>query len=266
MHNVNAVNNDAVNNDAVNDNAFNNNVFNSNAFNNNAASNNAANNNAANNNAAGNVNAANNAANRDVFTTYKMENVKSPAQRRDVYRFWYEVYIEEMRRPIQSADHEQRLLVDDLEDHSIILAARSASGIIGTVRLNFPSAGPLSYFGDLYKIDQYEGYENRTVIVTRLMVAERFRKSSLGFRLSQESLLLALRAGVRDAYIDCNAHLIPHFRRLGFRDHVLAMHPDFGRVQVMHYDLSDHNRLAGLLGRSIAAAPNGLEMPQRLAS
>ena len=46
---------------------------------------------------------------------------ESIAEREAVYRFRYSVYVEEMKKPLASADHAREVITDDLDAYSTIL-------------------------------------------------------------------------------------------------------------------------------------------------
>jgi predicted GNAT family N-acyltransferase len=171
-------------------------------------------------------------------------------ERSAIYRFWYDIYVREMCRSVANVDHKRMILVDSLENHSAIFAACIDGVVVGTVRLSFPSEGTLSYYQDLYRIARDEYFDDRTVIVTRLMVSQQFRSSVLGFQLAQKALLASIERGIHYAFMDCNDPVLQYFLALGFETHAEGVvHPEFGQVHVMRYDLSDPENLPGLLGK-----------------
>src|SRR5215213_5818622 len=55
-----------------------------------------------------------------------------------IYKFRYQIYIEEMGKPYRNADHQKKVLIDSLDENSTLLYAEQGSGeIIGTVRINW---------------------------------------------------------------------------------------------------------------------------------
>lgn len=176
-----------------------------------------------------------------------------------VYRFWYDTYVTEMRRPVKNPDHERRLLVDELEDHSMILAAHAGGAVVGTVRLNVPSRGPTAYYEALYQLAPSVDERARLAIVTKYMVDRRYRAGALPYELACAALVECAAQGIATAYMDCNDHLLDYFTALGFETAAPSqVHPEYGRVNIMKYDLSEPERMRGLLGRvvrsSVAAA------------
>src|ERR1700730_12413972 len=58
-----------------------------------------------------------------------------------VYRFRYSVYVEEMGRYQDTADHVGRRLVEAEDEHSWIFYARDGDNVVGTARLSWGSHG-----------------------------------------------------------------------------------------------------------------------------
>jgi hypothetical protein len=179
----------------------------------------------------------------------EIRKVDSPAGRERVYRFWYDTYVTEMRRPVKGPDHERGLLIDCLEDHSTILAAYADGEITGTVRLNTPSRGPIFYYESLYGLDRHEHDRARTAIVTKYMVHARYRATPLAYKLACAALVECVEQQIDLAFMDCNEHLLSYFSALGFDEHIAAAHhPEFGSVRIMKYDLKNPKHNEGVLG------------------
>lgn len=135
-----------------------------------------------------------------------------------VYAFRYGIYVEEMGRPQRAADHVSRTIKDDLDQHSVNLAAFEGDRIAGVVRVNFASESQARFYEDFYQMSGV-GAEHplRTAIVTRLMVAPALRRTSLAARLCTECYRIALMRGTTWGFMDCNEHLIPFFERMAVR-------------------------------------------------
>src|SRR5262245_51395511 len=123
-----------------------------------------------------------------------------PAETREeleaVYRFRYQIYVEEMRRVQHYADHQLRRIVDPLDENCHILAAWEYGAIVGTVRNNYLAESLIGEYMQLYQLrgltlDELE----RTSITTRLMVLPRLRKTTLGVRISCALYEYGLRRG-----------------------------------------------------------------------
>jgi len=75
----------------------------------------------------------------------RVQEVTSAADLEEVYRFRYRVYVDELHKPLPSADHERRVVTDELDDHARVLVAvdDSVGTIVGTVRTLFGARNPL---------------------------------------------------------------------------------------------------------------------------
>jgi CRP-like cAMP-binding protein len=69
----------------------------------------------------------------------RVQEVTAATELEEVYRFRYRVYVDELRKPLPSADHERRVVTDALDRTSRVLAAvdEESGSIVGTVRTQF---------------------------------------------------------------------------------------------------------------------------------
>ena len=69
----------------------------------------------------------------------RVQEATSRADREEIYRFRYRVYVEELKKPLPFADHERRLYTDELDEQARLLVAydENAGTIVGTVRTMF---------------------------------------------------------------------------------------------------------------------------------
>ncbi len=169
-----------------------------------------------------------------------IRTVRSPADLHAVYRFRYEVYVEEMGRPQAYADHHLRRIEEPLDRAATIVAAFAQEGVVGTVRLNLANYSELGYYEDLYGMADVVGrhHPRATSITTKFMVARSHRKSTLSARLAVAIYREAVAAGVEYDFIDCNPHLEEYFERLGYRRYrERVRHHEYGEVMPMVLEL-----------------------------
>lgn len=177
---------------------------------------------------------------------FHIRRVSSPEDFLAIARFRYSIYVEEMNRKQNYVNHEQKLIVDSLDDeHASIFAAWSKGKVVGTVRNNFLGNSQLEDYISLYDLDELPAHiAELSSITTRLMVCPSFRKSLLAVRLASEAYRNGLENGIATNFIDCNAHLVSFFRGLGYVIHRDAVfHPEYGSVTVMRLDLHDFKHL-----------------------
>jgi predicted GNAT family N-acyltransferase len=160
---------------------------------------------------------------------------------RDVCSFRYRIYVEEMGRKQSWADHQSRLIFDDLDQDGENFFARSGDKIVGVVRTNLCHKSDVGEYESLYAIREYSGSRHplETAVITRLMVVPELRSTTLGLRLAAVCFNWGIRNGITRGFIDCNGHLDKFFSGMGFRKYCEPVnHYDYGEVQpmVIHLD------------------------------
>lgn len=163
---------------------------------------------------------------------------------RAIYRFRYEVYVEEMNRIQKHANAANRTIVDPLDAVSDNIAAWAGNQVVACIRLTWPRTALcpyMQYYEDLYHMHQFgDLHPARTSIVTRLMIAPEYRRTNLAFRLFSFCYMIGLDTGTTLNVMDCNAHLVPFFRKIGYRDYIgTVRHEEYGEVTPMYLDLLD---------------------------
>jgi hypothetical protein len=113
-------------------------------------------------------------------------------EKEKVYRFRYQVYVEEMGKILSSADHRRRLVIDaeDAADRCLLFYARIGNEVIGTMRLHIGRANDfLPYLRDNMALDRFESFparipENLISYTSKSMVDPRYRRSQAFYLLS----------------------------------------------------------------------------------
>jgi hypothetical protein len=134
-----------------------------------------------------------------------------------VFRFRYKIYVEEMNRKQHYADHERRRIEDPLDAFAINLVAWQGDEVVGIVRINFPRDSDVGVYNDFYAMSTVgDDHPAHTSINTRLMIAPNFRKTRLALKMAIASYEYGTPKGIKWNFIDCNDHLVPFFRALGY--------------------------------------------------
>ncbi len=165
---------------------------------------------------------------------------------RDCRRFWYDVYVSEMQRHTDDADHVLGELRDPLESGGELFLARDETGqVVGTVLSAIGRFPGVEAYEELYGLSALgPDYPLATSVTKKLMVAESHRSGALAMRLCKATYVSALPQGTRFCVIDCNRERIALFERLGFRTFRSRLeHPEYGLVAVMVLDLLDEAHL-----------------------
>jgi cyclic nucleotide-binding protein/N-acyl amino acid synthase FeeM len=188
---------------------------------------------------------------------YTVHQARTEEEREAIYRFRYEVYVEELHYDF-GAEHDRRRLKQDEDEkpYTTLLYTGSPARITGSVRVRTwgPGEVPARDF-DALSLHLFPGIEKlRVAQVGRLVI-----RSSLRGRLVMPSLLwggyelLVGEAGVDLAFVDCLPGIAPHYIRLGALPYAGRL-VDLGSGPGVPLLLipSDHERLARL-GSPVAA-------------
>jgi hypothetical protein len=114
---------------------------------------------------------------------------KTDAERRAIYEFRYQVYIEEMGKPYSHANHVQKQVSDQLDDHATLLYSERAGRIVGTVRINW-GEDPAAFhaFFKSCGLANFQCFPNRSLsFCSRLMVDRDHRYSAIAAALSTKA-------------------------------------------------------------------------------
>lgn len=173
----------------------------------------------------------------------EIREITGEAEREVIYRLRYEVYVEEMARPVRHANHASRRIVDPLDADGRLLGAFTGSRAVGTARLNFSAVSKFDPT-DFYRLSGFNRiYPGRVCLVTKLMIVRDLRRSRLFLQLAQRIVSEAAAGGARVILIDCNDPVLPIFRKLGFIAYDRAEHPEYGNVTLMALFFEDVHHL-----------------------
>ncbi|HJP69955.1 MAG TPA: GNAT family N-acyltransferase [Sphingomicrobium sp.] len=128
----------------------------------------------------------------------------------------YEVYCDELGRQSCNADHENRVLSDNLDQTGHTFIAREGGQTVGTVRVNFAWEGSISPYDELYDCDAWRRYQGRAAICTKLAVRSVSRSSDALLHLLAAALQLVIRNDASACFIDSLPRFTPLYARLGF--------------------------------------------------
>ena len=155
----------------------------------------------------------------------------------------YEIYVREMNRPQKYADHQTQTIIDPLDATAVNLVALVEGAMVGTQRVNFLADGRAPFYEDFYEIDTHPDHVNRSSICTRFMALPEYRGTSIPMKLAVASYVEGLKRRCRFNYIDCNAHLVSFFERLGYVERFVKRHDEYGEVHCMVLAIEDRDHL-----------------------
>lgn len=146
----------------------------------------------------------------------------SAAERTSAFRLRYDVYIAEQGKPYPDADHENRLLTDELDAEGAIIVATAPDGtVIATVRANwFDEVATRSMYAATFDIGRFSEVPYAAMAVcTRLAAHNEHRHSIARARVFELIYEVGLDRGTRLAFASCARPLLRMFRSYGFREY-----------------------------------------------
>ena len=184
----------------------------------------------------------------------------TPAERDEVYAFWYRIYVVEMQRLLDDplTDHHRQRVLDPLATFGSLLIARNPNGqLVGTLLSTCAGDGRLGKYEKLYGLNHLTPDErSRVSITTKLMVDPALRRSRLAMLMASRGFEWLIERGVEQDYIDCNDHLLRFFTKLGYLPHRGRIdHPDYGNVNSMVINLTDYEHLKAVGSPLLRSAP-----------
>lgn len=148
---------------------------------------------------------------------------KTAAEKKEIYAFRYQVYVEEMSRRLKTTKNEKGLLYDEMDDWSYLIYVKAGLQIVGTGRVNI---GEIEKFPpeliNQLSLDRfqkfYEGKENRKfALSTKVMVAPKYRNSQVLYLLIAKGYELYCKHRVQFSFGGCNMYLLRLYEEVGVR-------------------------------------------------
>lgn len=186
-----------------------------------------------------------------------------------VFRFRYDVYVKELGRGVNLADHERGELRDEMDATARILYAEQDDRITGTVRWNrLSETTPPSAWREWYQLDRFQFLPAFMLSVTsKLMVVPEQRGSRLGLRLAVATYLEGLRSNIQLNFIHTSADLVPFFERLGYHQLNGTIHdPHAGERTPMYLSLLNIEHLRKMRSPFTDHCDNHLKRLEALAT
>jgi hypothetical protein len=143
---------------------------------------------------------------------YEVGVAETEDEKEAVYRFRYSVYVEEMGRYQDTADHVGRRLVEPEDEHSFILYVRDADDgtVVGTGRITWGGLGFSPRQIDEYSLAPFlDALPHELIAVgERVMVKPSLRGSGLIDELMEKRNQTAIEHDVRIQFAACEPHLL----------------------------------------------------------
>jgi predicted GNAT family N-acyltransferase len=183
------------------------------------------------------------------------------AEKEEIYRLRYEVYIEEMdgAQRHTEVDTSQRRMRDDLDDQGVQFYIRQKGAVVGCVRVNFRRDGPWEC-EDRFELEKFApAYPSQIVMASRFAMHPSARGSALMKQLSGAVFQFCCEQEQRFVFLDCHPKLLPLYSRFGFRMYRAGFkHPKYTYVIPMVFangDLEHLDRIKSPLAAIIRHYP-----------
>ena len=177
--------------------------------------------------------------------------------RRAAFRLRYEVYIAEQRKPYPEANHEDRILTDELDAEGEIVIVKDKGEVLGTVRTN-SLASPLAHakYCEVLGIQELPDMNlSRSVVSSRLATNAGHRRAVVRSMLFEKIYEHQLTRGTRHCFAVCAPPLVRMFRRYGFREYAMPIHDAIaGTLHRTLLVLDDLDHLRGIHSPFVAIA------------
>lgn len=141
-------------------------------------------------------------------------------QREAVYRLRYDVYVEEMGRYQTVADHDRRMLYEDVDEQSRIAFAELDGEIVATGRVTWGGDAPIPQrMVDQYQLAPFlaEVPQSAICVGERAMVRPHLRGSDVLLRMMGNGMQFANENRIQLTFGDCEPHLLNLYLGLGQR-------------------------------------------------
>lgn len=140
-------------------------------------------------------------------------------ERERIYRFRYEVYVEEMGKKRAYIDYENKRIVDALDETARLLYVECDGRIIGTLRMNIGSETEFSEkHRKHYALDRFKEFGDAALSYTsRLMIHKDYRKSKAVQLMVASAFMLGRSLGGRFDFLCCVPALVPYYEQVGYR-------------------------------------------------
>ncbi|MBP2629366.1 MAG: cyclic nucleotide-binding protein [Firmicutes bacterium] len=143
------------------------------------------------------------------------------AEKKEIYQFRYQVYVEEMSKQLEKVDTANKLLYDEFDEWAILLFVKLGSELIATARINigtiddFPREEATFLSLDAFQDCPTESEHHQFAFVTKIMVAPAHRSSQAFYLLIAKCYELCFSNQVQFMFGICNFHLIRLYEKMG---------------------------------------------------
>ncbi|AJQ28578.1 GNAT family N-acyltransferase [Pelosinus fermentans] len=143
-------------------------------------------------------------------------------EKREIYHFRYQIYVEEMSKSIEDVDYENELLHDELDEWAFLIYAKIDSKLIATARINIGILAKIpQQIVEILSLNKFSEFNNENIVqkfsyCAKLMVHPLYRSSPALYLLMAKCYELAYQNQVQFAFSLCNLHLVRLYEQMGF--------------------------------------------------
>jgi predicted GNAT family N-acyltransferase len=156
-------------------------------------------------------------------------------------RLRYEVYCQELGRRSPYADHDRKIITDDLDAAAHVFIAVEGGATIGTLRANAACESSLGIFEEIYGMKKSVRHPDATAICTKFVVRKLSRNGFAALKLMAAVAQYGLRHSIKECYVDAIPTLLPYYKSVGFTiSGPQFLHRENGISYPMMIDLTTH--------------------------
>jgi len=147
------------------------------------------------------------------------------ADRLAAVRLRYEVYIAEQGKAYPEADHDERLLSDELDPDAAVIVVESAGQIVGTVRANwFDSGATRARYSYVFELVRFPTFNPAEIAVCSRLAASMDHRHLRAREMLFETIYeRGLDRRTRLRFATCATILLRMFRKSGFREYAVPI-------------------------------------------
>jgi len=192
---------------------------------------------------------------------------ETQAELNTVYRFRYEIYVQELHAKMEYADHLNQTIVEPLDDGAVNIGAWDNGKLVAGIRMNLADEKGYEGYQKLFQMNSISGFTPHNFsICSKFMVDRTYRNSRLNILLQVFCYRIALEHDIRFCFIDCRDPLISYYKKFGFRTYMEPIpHGECGHVTPLVVDTLDIDHLTSV-GSPFAAIYNEIMFEKRLQS
>lgn len=143
-------------------------------------------------------------------------------ERDRIFRFRYETYWEQQHLLPELCDHERKTLFDADDATARLFYVERGGEVLGTLRANWLADGPVSDENrELFGVAPFEKSmaPEQMAILSRFIVTPEERGGACAGLLLLEVARFGIENRIHLAFCDCEPHLMPFYRSIGFRSY-----------------------------------------------